>query len=753
MTGAREQTKFQFSWLTVFVLLVIVGLAALGLNSLKEDRRVTEQDAQVVANALATSLAHDGSVSMIEAIRRFTGETEASRNALVRIACGGDTNEADIATNAFFLSRVPASVLSGLPRALCFVQNPGLSQTPDFPAVPETPEWLLETPADWLEKWQTAERHSRESPDSPETKTQLEEIEKSDIHPLDANAQLRLAEIEPLSSKRKLPLLFNGILYNDNPTTPSGTPIADLALLNAIQSAPSETWFGKIITEIASREFFHPSFLTGKLLDELDARARQDFTNMLERVFAARVLWSMEQNTRPILSEWRNRPAAGRGIFHTRSEGKNYFLFVNPSPYILTNVIVRPGSSATNVERGMDHLIAIVPDSVLANAIQKTAAQMASRWPRYFSAEMEMAGIRFPVISPDSKSHAENAGKILATTGGTISGATPGVFPFTISVRLANPTLLFQRQRMRVLIFGALVIAAGVVALFGAWQLQKNLSAQLRLNEQKSNFVSSVSHELRAPIASVRLMAESLERGKISGAEKQNEYFRFIVQECRRLSSLIENVLDFSRIELGRKQYEFEPTDMLALARETVKLMEPYATEKGVRLEFETSNIQHRTPDIESQTSQLETPNPKLETRNVELNVDGRAIQQALVNLIDNAIKHSAKNEVVKVELLEATPSARSGNHFPCAILLSVSDSGPGIPESEREKIFDRFYRRGSELRRETQGVGIGLSIVKHIVEAHGGMVKVESEVGKGSRFIMEFSLNRRDAETQRSVE
>jgi signal transduction histidine kinase len=102
------------------------------------------------------------------------------------------------------------------------------------------------------------------------------------------------------------------------------------------------------------------------------------------------------------------------------------------------------------------------------------------------------------------------------------------------------------------------------------------------------------------------------------------------VQECRRLSSLIENVLDFSRIEQGRKQYEFEPTDIVALVLQTVKLMEPYALERGVRLE--TSNIEHRTS-------------------NIELNVDGRAIQQALVNLIDNAIKHSPRGETVTLGL------------------------------------------------------------------------------------------------------
>ena len=120
--------------------------------------------------------------------------------------------------------------------------------------------------------------------------------------------------------------------------------------------------------------------------------------------------------------------------------------------------------------------------------------------------------------------------------------------------------------------------------------------------------------------------------------------------------------------------------------------------------------------------------------------MDGRAIQQALVNLIDNAVKHSPKGETVTVGLeIKNGGEAATINHQPSTINLSVSDHGPGIPAAEHEKIFERFYRLGSELRRETQGVGIGLSVVKHIMEAHGGRVRVQSEVGQGSRFTIEL--------------
>ena len=261
--------------------------------------------------------------------------------------------------------------------------------------------------------------------------------------------------------------------------------------------------------------------------------------------------------------------------------------------------------------------------------------------------------------------------------------------------------------RRRSVWLGLLILVAAGTALLGLLVARKAYRRQLVLNQQKSNFVSAVSHELRAPIASVQLMVDNLEQGKVSDPERQREYFRLSGQECRRLGALVENVLDLARIEQGRKAYDFEPIDLPALVRAHLRVMTPAATGKRVTLREAAA-----APDA------------------LEIIADGPSLQQALLNLLDNAIKYSPDGGTVTVGWEAVEASCR----------LWVVDEGPGVPLAERERIFEWFYRTGSELHREKPGVGIGLALVQHTVADHGGRVWVEpNPAGQGSRFVMEL--------------
>lgn len=352
-------------------------------------------------------------------------------------------------------------------------------------------------------------------------------------------------------------------------------------------------------------------------------------------------------------------------------------------------------------------VFALLPDDWIASELRDIGRELEPRGDYVLRLEVAGRNRMSRTGGPDAWGEVPGLAEELAvTTRATAAGAT-----FTVGVALHDTATFFAGQRRRAVVFGTLVFLALAVSAASVLATHRALVRQHELNLQKSNFVSSVSHELRAPLGSIRLLAEGLERGTAGDEAKRGEYYRLIGDETRRLGALVENVLDFSRIEQGRQDYERGPTDLAALVLGSVRVFEPLATDRGVRVEV--GGVESDVP--------------------VELIADGRALQQALLNLLDNALKHSPNGAVIRVELAVTAGEVR----------LSVADSGPGLPASEFLRIFEPFYRRGSELRRETRGVGIGLSIVKHVVEAHGGRVEVVSEPGRGATFILVLPLSK----------
>ncbi len=280
-----------------------------------------------------------------------------------------------------------------------------------------------------------------------------------------------------------------------------------------------------------------------------------------------------------------------------------------------------------------------------------------------------------------------------------------------VIARLTNPDLLFESVNSQTIWTAALILAAVLASVFGVLALNRALRRQQELNALQSDFVASVSHELRTPLASMLLVSGRLAGGKVKEEPKQMEYFDLIQRECRRLGTLVENLLDHARIEQGQKVYSFEETDLEALVSATVSAMAPIADEKGVTL---TANI---------------TP---LKTHPV---LDGMEVRQALFNLIDNAIKYSGGRENAAVEIGVRECTGKEGG----LIEIVVLDENEIIPQQDREIIFERFYRRGEELHRKATGTGLGLSIVRYVCEAHGGHVRVRSRADEktGNEFVM----------------
>ncbi len=289
----------------------------------------------------------------------------------------------------------------------------------------------------------------------------------------------------------------------------------------------------------------------------------------------------------------------------------------------------------------------------------------------------------------------------------------------SFSVGLRFPTTLY-RWRLQVALTGAKGLAeqavrqrmvqigvvgfAVLIALFGIVIVLRAAAKERRLAALKSEFVANVSHELKTPLASVRMFGEMLLTGRVANEEKRLEYLRIIVRESERLTNLLDTVLDFAKVEKGKAAYTFSPGDLVEPVGRAIEVLQYRADRQDVEL--------------------------KLDLQPASAVFDSRAVELAVINLIDNALKYAEGTSQVIVAVIPGDES----------VTIRVEDQGSGIAAKDQARIFDRFVRGRHATDAHVRGSGIGLALVKHIAESHGGTVSVQSpldEENTGTRFEM----------------
>nr|WP_153867347.1 MULTISPECIES: HAMP domain-containing sensor histidine kinase [Myxococcaceae] len=257
------------------------------------------------------------------------------------------------------------------------------------------------------------------------------------------------------------------------------------------------------------------------------------------------------------------------------------------------------------------------------------------------------------------------------------------------------------------IIYGVLLGLFYLTLTFGVVYTARTLYRQAKLSRLKTDFVSLVSHELRTPLTSIRMFIEMLALGRVKDERQTQEVLGLLTRETERLSALIERVLDWARIESGRKAYQREVVPVGALVDAAVEAFRAQRFDREVDLRLDVPPV---LPPV---------------------NVDRDALAGALLNLLQNAFKYGGDADPKRIEL-EVKGEGRW-------VSFSVQDHGAGISPRDRRRIFDRFYRVDNLLTRKTEGSGLGLAIAKRIVEAHGGKISVHSVVGEGSRFTIQL--------------
>ncbi len=279
-----------------------------------------------------------------------------------------------------------------------------------------------------------------------------------------------------------------------------------------------------------------------------------------------------------------------------------------------------------------------------------------------------------------------------------------------IAVYLIDPTRITRAVCTANIILGVLIAILVIAIGIGGWLIVTDLNRQLALAQQKTDFVSNVSHELKTPLTSIRMFSELLAEQRVPDPDKQRSYLQIITAETARLTRLINNVLDFSRMERGEKKYNFHDADLLNIVRETVDTYRPHLENCGFEIECSLAPGQ------------------------LPIHADTDAIAQVIVNLLSNAEKYSNGDKKILIK------AGRRDGPLPCAE-VSILDRGSGVPRGSEERIFEKFYRAHDSLSSGIQGSGLGLTLARQIARAHGGDVIYEPREGGGSTFSLRLPL------------
>ncbi|MBN2418164.1 MAG: HAMP domain-containing histidine kinase [Deltaproteobacteria bacterium] len=279
---------------------------------------------------------------------------------------------------------------------------------------------------------------------------------------------------------------------------------------------------------------------------------------------------------------------------------------------------------------------------------------------------------------------------------------------WTIAAYMPERSGILKDGNNFMLLAGLLLIIFLVAIVSGGFLLMRNARQNMIDAHQKTSFVSNVSHELKTPLTSIRMFAELLLEERVKDQEKKNKYLGIIVSESRRLTRLVNNVLDFSRLEQGKKKYNFEELDAGIFLKDLMEFHQPRIKDAGMY-------------------SILSIPD-----REILIKTDRDALEQVILNLVDNAIKYANEGKEISISLINDIDNLE----------IKVEDRGPGVPESHRKKIFEKFHRVDESLTTRIQGSGLGLSIAKRMLEDIGGNLSYTPGQAGGSCFTVKVPVN-----------